>query len=83
MVYDDFASLNLTCRFFNVENLSKLQHQTACFFASPNLNVIIVEVKPYKLRQGTYRMQFILQTSHQTIESGIDESVSFEVLLSP
>ncbi len=56
MSYDDFAQLNLTCRFYNVDRLDRVHHETVCYFASPNLNVIVVEIKPYKLKQGTYRV---------------------------
>ncbi len=54
--YDDYASLNLTCRFFIIERLDKVAFETPCYFASPNLNVISLEVKPYKLKQGTYKI---------------------------
>jgi hypothetical protein len=50
MSYDDFSALNVTCRIFNTDNLEKLAHQTPCYFASPNLDVISLEIKPYKLR---------------------------------
>lgn len=50
MSYDDFAQINLTCRFYNVDRLDRVHHETICYFASPNLNVIVVEIKPYKLK---------------------------------
>lgn len=75
MSYDDFAQLNLTCRFYNIERIDRVHHETACYFASPNLNVIVVEIKPYKLKQGTYRVQFVMKTDNQTIVSAIDESL--------
>jgi hypothetical protein len=60
MTFDDYILLNLTCRFINIEKPGKLSLSVPCFFASPNLNVISVEVKPFKLKQGKYNLQFIL-----------------------
>jgi hypothetical protein len=84
MSYDDFSALNMTCQIYNEDNLEKLAHQTPCYFASPNLNVISLEVKPYKLRQGTYRIKFILNLEEgRHLTSEIHSGFTFEVLLNP
>ena len=84
MSYDYFSALNMTCQIYNIENLEKLAHQTPCYFASPNLNVISLEVKPYKLRQGTYRIKFILNLEEgRQLISEIHSGFTFEVLLNP
>jgi len=46
--------------------------------------VISLEIKPYKLRQGTYRVQFVVQLEEgNQMISEIHSGFTFEVLLNP
>ena len=80
MVYEDFSTLNLTCILLKngVVSLS-----IPCFFQSPNLNVISMEVKPYKLNKGDYNIQFLLNYDGVEILSQISSNYKFQVLLNP
>lgn len=56
MTYEDFSNINLTCRFYNIAKMDRIALSVPCYFVSPTLNVVSIEVKPYKLQQGFYNL---------------------------
>jgi len=58
MDYSDFASLNLTCIVVTEALVEVLR--VPCHFQSSHLNLISLELKPYKLNQGSYSFKFEL-----------------------
>lgn len=83
MTYEDFTNLNLTCRFYNTEKIGVIALSVPCYFASPNLNVISVEIKPYRLKQGKYVIQFVLNYQGEEVVSNINQLLTFQVVLNP
>lgn len=80
MKFNDFGSLALTCRFYNVNDLTKVSYSVSCRFIKSSLDQISVFIKPYALDTGDYFMQFVLDSQ---FESPIHEAYQIHVFINP